>query len=65
MLWHGARAGIGYLFKLENRADALDKAIRGYAKVFFWRSYTLYGAPALRDASLVGKDEVTAAPGPK
>jgi len=63
MLWHGFRAGIGYIFKLENRADQLDKAIRGLGKVFFWRSFALYGAPALRDASLISQDEVTVAPG--
>lgn len=63
MLWHGAQAGAGYLFGLENRAEHLDQAVRGYAKIFFWRSYTLYGAPALRDADLIGKDEITVAPG--
>ena len=63
LVWHGLRAGFGYLFKLENRADELDKAIRGLGKVFFWRSFELYGAPALRDASSIGQDEVTVAPG--
>jgi len=63
MIWHGLRAGIGYLLKLENRADELDKATRGLGKVFFWRSFELYGAPALRDANSISEDEVTVAPG--
>lgn len=62
MIWHSFRAGLGYLFKLENRADHLDKAVRGFGKVFFWRSYTLYGAPALRDSASLRQDEVTVAP---
>lgn len=63
MAWHGLRAGLGYLFRLDNRAEHLDKAVRGFAKIFFWRSYTMYGAPALRDANSVGSEEITVAPG--
>lgn len=63
MSWHGLRAGVGYLFGLENRADHLDKAVRGYSKVTFWRSHKLYGTPALRDPGSLRKDEVTVAPG--
>jgi glycosyltransferase involved in cell wall biosynthesis len=61
-LWHGLRAGFGYTFKLENRADHLDKAIRGLGKVFFWRTFSLYGAPALRDVNSISEDEITVAP---
>lgn len=61
--WHGTRACFGYLFKLKNRADYLDKTIRGIGKVFFWRAFNLYGAPALRDADSIGEDEITVAPG--
>ena len=61
-LWHGVRASLGYIFKLENRADHLDKAIRGLSKVFFWRTFSLYGAPALRDGDSIGEDEITVAP---
>ena len=61
-IWHGARAGLGYVFRLSNRAEQLDLSIRGLSKVFFWRSPNLYGQAALRDDSVVGQDKVTVAP---
>ena len=63
-LWHGLRAAIGYALKLENRAQHIDKSIRGLSKIFFWRTFNLYGAPALRDANSISEDEITVAPVP-
>lgn len=63
MVLHGVMAGIGFVFKLENRADHLDKAARGLGKVFFWRTGNMYGAAALRDPASIGQDEITVAPG--
>lgn len=62
-LYHGFWAGLGYLFKSENRAQQLDLAARGVGKMFFWRAKNLYGTAALRDSSSIDQDEVTTAPG--
>lgn len=63
MLWHGARAGLGYLTGSASWAQQLDLAVRGASKIMFWRGYRLYGVSALRDPSLIGDEEVTSSPG--
>jgi len=48
-LYHGLLGALGYLFRLESRAQNIDLAIRGWSKIFFWKNIRLYGAPALVD----------------
>ena len=61
-VYHGLRAGVGFLFKLDNRAEQLDQAVRGFGKIFFWRAKDSYGNAALRDSSTIDQEEVTTAP---
>ncbi len=44
---HGTRGVLGYLVKAEGSAQQIDLAMRGIAKVFFWKRINLYGAAAL------------------
>lgn len=48
-LYHGTLGAIGYIFKLENRAQHIDFAVRGGAKIVFWKTIPLYGNAALTD----------------
>lgn len=63
MVWHGLRAGIGYIFRTNNRVEQFDLALRGLSKVVFWRQRKMYGQSALRSDNVVGQDKVTIAPG--
>lgn len=63
MIWHGARAGLGYALGRESWAQQLDLAARGASKITFWRSFRLYGAPALRDPASLSDEEVTSTSG--
>lgn len=60
--FHGLLATLCYILRLEARVIHADKAIRGLGKTLFWIKDDLYGAPALRDPSLIHEDEVTLAP---
>lgn len=55
--YHGTLGTIGYIFRSENAAQNIDFAIRGLSKIFFWRTFKLYGSPALVDASELNKGE--------
>ena len=59
---HGILATLCYILRLEARVTHADKAIRGLGKTLFWIKDDLYGAPALRDPSLIHEDEITLSP---
>ncbi len=61
-VWHGSRAGFGFIFGRANRAEQLDLAVRGIGKLFYRKTFTLYGAPALRDPAVIRQDKITLAP---